>query len=394
MKKPFVISISGLSGSGKTSITNALRERLVNVAVISFDDYGDSVYLDRDINDWSEDSNDDEWHTEPIAADVERLLNEQLDYIVLDYPFGYGNRLVGQYINLAVYIDIPLDVALARRIIRDYTSRAVNTNVADVEEVSLTGLDKELRFYLSCSRSTYARMPEMQKPLSDLIVDGTKTPEEIADEILTFINTRNHYDTIIDEIEDPKNYKVIDPAHDTEPLKSYMDKWDGEAFIEAMQLLPDKSVLEIGVGTGRIAIRVCGKCGSFTGIDISPKTIERAKANLQGFPNVSLICGDCLTYQFNKTFDVIYSSLTFMHIKDKQAAIQKALDLLATGGRFVLSIDKNQQTEIDYGTRRIPVFPDTPKETHELLTKAGFLIERQFETEFAVIFAARKVDAI
>jgi len=116
--------------------------------------------------------------------------------------------------------------------------------------------------------------------------------------------------------------------------------------------------------------------------------------NLQSFPNVSLICGDYLTYQFNKTFDVIYSSLTFMHIKDKQAAIQKALDLLATGGRFVLSIDKNQQTEIDYGTRRIPVFPDTPKETHELLTKAGFLIERQFETEFAVIFAARKVDAI
>ena len=154
MKRPFVISISGLSGSGKTDVTNALRSQLVNAAVISFDDYGDSVYLNRDINDWSEDSNGDEWHTKPVAADVERLLNEQLDYIVLDYPFGYGNRLVGQYINLAVYIDVPLDVALARRIIRDYTSREENTNVADVEEVSLAGLDKELRFYLS--RSTVA----------------------------------------------------------------------------------------------------------------------------------------------------------------------------------------------------------------------------------------------
>jgi uridine kinase len=53
MKRPFVISISGLSGSGKTAVTNALRSQLVNAAVISFDDYGDSVYLNRNINDWS-----------------------------------------------------------------------------------------------------------------------------------------------------------------------------------------------------------------------------------------------------------------------------------------------------------------------------------------------------
>lgn len=192
MIKPFVISISGLSGSGKTAVTSALKARIAGAAVISIDDYGDRVYLDRDINDWSAESSDDEWHTEPIAADVERLLKESLDYIILDYPFGYGNRLVGQYINLAVFIDVPLDVALARRIIRDYTSREKNTNVADVEEVSLAGLDKELRFYLSRSRSTYARMPEMQIPTSDLVIDGAKTPEEIADEILAHVKSLNH----------------------------------------------------------------------------------------------------------------------------------------------------------------------------------------------------------
>ena len=198
MKKLFVISISGLSGSGKTAVTNVLKARLANSAIVSFDDYGERVYLDRDINEWSADTSDDEWHTEPIAADVERLLNKPLDYIILDYPFGYGNRLVGQHINLAVFVDAPLDVALARRIIRDYTSREENTNVADVEEVSLAALDKELRFYLARSRSTYARMPEMQKPTSDLVVDGTKTPEVIANEILAHINTLNHCGALID----------------------------------------------------------------------------------------------------------------------------------------------------------------------------------------------------
>lgn len=390
MKKPFVISISGLSGSGKTAVTNALKARLANAAVVSFDDYGDRIYLDRDINEWSADSSDDEWHTEPIAANIERLLSKPLDYIILDYPFGYGNQLVGQYINLTVFIDVPLDVALARRIIRDYTSRDENINVADVEEVSLAGLDKELRFYLARSRSTYARMPEMQKPTSDLIIDGLKTPEEIADKILAFINTRNHYDAIIDEIDDPQNYKVVDPAHDPEPLRAYMDKWDGEAFIEAMQLNLSKSALEIGVGTGRLALRVCGKCGSFTGIDISPKTIARAKQNLREFQNISLICGDFLSYPFAETFDVIYSSLTFMHIEDKRAAVLKTADLLNAGGRFMLSIDKNRQTEIDYGNRKILVYPDKPEKILSLLTETGLTVEKQFETEFAVIFAAVK----
>ena len=97
-------------------------------------------------------------------------------------------------------------------------------------------------------------------------------------------NVINHYDALIDENNDP--------VHDPEPLKAYMDNWDGEVFFEAMQLTPDKSVLEIGVGTGRLAMRICDKCENFTGIDISPKTIERSKENLHAFQNVCLIHGD------------------------------------------------------------------------------------------------------
>ena len=42
-----------------------------------------------------------------------------------------------------------------------------------MDEVSLEALDKELRWYLTRSRTTYTKMPEMHKPVSDLIVDGT-----------------------------------------------------------------------------------------------------------------------------------------------------------------------------------------------------------------------------
>lgn len=195
-------------------------------------------------------------------------------------------------------------------------------------------------------------------------------------------NIIKHYDLLIDENNDP--------LHDPKPLRDYMDKWDGQAFIDKMELNKEKEVLEIGVGTGRLAVRVASLCNNFFGIDISPKTIVRAKENLKAFRNVTLICDDFLEHNFNMTFDVIYSSLTFMHIEEKQKAINKAAALLNDGGKFVLSIDKNQNNVIDMGTRTIAVFPDIPAKTASYIANVGFKTAEQFETELAHIFVAEK----
>ena len=191
-----------------------------------------------------------------------------------------------------------------------------------------------------------------------------------------------HYDLLIEENNDP--------VRDPEPLKQYMDKWDGQNFIDKMQLNKDKSVLEIGVGTGRLAVRVAPLSGRFYGIDISPKTIKHAKENLVNSENVSLICGDFLTHKFSERFDVIYSSLTFMHIEEKQKAINKAAFLLKDGGKFVLSTDKNQDEYIECETRKIKVYPDTPEKMKTYIANTGLLLNEQYETEFAHIFVAKK----
>ncbi len=196
----------------------------------------------------------------------------------------------------------------------------------------------------------------------------------------------HHYDLLIDENNDP--------VHDPKPLQDYMDKWDGQAFIDKMELDKDKTVLEIGVGTGRLTVRVAPLCGEFYGVDISPKTIERAKDNLAKLENVSLTCADFLSYEFGRTFDVVYSSLTFMHIEDKQKAINKVATLLEVGGKFVLSIDKNQDSFIDTGTRKITVFPDAPAEIQSYIADSGLLLLEHYETEFATVFLAQKQPTI
>lgn len=192
----------------------------------------------------------------------------------------------------------------------------------------------------------------------------------------------NHYDLLIQENNDP--------IYDSDLLKKYMDKWDGQVFIDKMKLDKEKTVLEIGVGTGRLAIRAAPLCKSFFGIDVSPKTVDRAKENLFGQSNVKLCCGDFLTFEFNCRFDVIYSSLTFMHIEEKQKVINKIATLLKCGGKFVLSIDKNKAETIDTGTRKITVFPDTAAKTKAYIVNSGLLLTEHHETEFAHIFVADK----
>ena len=197
---------------------------------------------------------------------------------------------------------------------------------------------------------------------------------------VTYTDVRTHYDKLIDE--------GNDPVHDSELLKKYMNKWDGQQFIDDLQLSGNEAVLEIGVGTGRLAIKVCAICREFYGIDLSSKTIEVANNNLSQYSNIHLICDDFLEWETDAKFDVIYSSLTFLHIKDKKEAIQKTYKLLNKKGRFVLSIDKSQDDEIAYDARKVKTYPDNVDNIKKLLNDSGFVIKKQYETEFANIFVS------
>ena len=62
------------------------------------------------------------------------------------------------------------------------------------------------------------------------------------------MNVIQHYDLLIEENNDP--------FRDPPMLQDYMNQWDGDQFLEAMELTANKNVLEIGIGTGRLAGKV------------------------------------------------------------------------------------------------------------------------------------------
>ena len=169
--QPFIFAINATSGGGKTTTTRELQKRLPNSKALYFDDRNyDSDSGIEDTGEWIEAGADvNLWDLQRLADDIENLKQENPDFIILDYPFGYKHNLIGPYLNYSVFIDTPLDIALARRIIRDYDGETIKN------------IFEDMKWYLEHERSLYLCEPAKEtKGKLDLIVDGSLTFDEIV----------------------------------------------------------------------------------------------------------------------------------------------------------------------------------------------------------------------
>lgn len=170
VRKPMVIAIASISGGGKTTVTEKLNEVLPNSKALFFDDY--DLEGPEDVLDWlNRGNNYNEWNLNPFVKDLEELLSESLDYVVLDFPFSYKHDQTSAYINFSIFIDTPLDIALARRIIRDF------------QDDSAANIVENMKHYNSHGRRAYLEMLHTIQPNSDFIVDGSLPVAKIVNTI-------------------------------------------------------------------------------------------------------------------------------------------------------------------------------------------------------------------
>ena len=187
MKKPFVISINSVSGGGKTELATALHKSLPDSSLFRFDDFDDSNIYPVDFYDWSRRGGDIEEFDSPgmqvaVQAEIHRGTVKQ---IILDFPLGRRHSCFCDTIDLAVFIDTPLDVAMARRILRDYT---INRDESPKE--TLNRLHNDMTRYLTRARYPYLDTYK-DKAHSDLVLDGCRSLDDLKNDVIAVLKSRH-----------------------------------------------------------------------------------------------------------------------------------------------------------------------------------------------------------
>ena len=171
-----IIAIASVSAGGKTTVVNEIKQQLKNAKSLHFDDYSFEGEVE-DFYAWvKQGANYNVWNLSPLINDICKIKNNgNCDYLLLDYPFAYRHKELSKYIDFAIFLDTPLDIAMARRILRDMKN-------ASGEEIR-----HDLEMYLLYARGAYVQMLKDILPDSDYVIDGTKELEEIVEEISKII---------------------------------------------------------------------------------------------------------------------------------------------------------------------------------------------------------------
>jgi len=185
----YVVAVSGMSGAGKTRVVRRAVEILGNAAALHFDDYISVSTYPPDLQQWlAEGADVDVWRTPRLADDIRALragkaivlpesgvVVEPAEVLVLEEPFGKMRREMAGLIDLAVHIDVPIDVMLARRLLRRLSEEREQYG-----ERLFDQLQSDLEHHVASGRLLQARGAVVARDAADVVLEGTLSIDELA----------------------------------------------------------------------------------------------------------------------------------------------------------------------------------------------------------------------
>lgn len=179
---------------------------------------------------------------------------------------------------------------------------------------------------------------------------------------------------------DARSYDAVTEQFDhfTERLSSPLAK----RMVEFANIKPSDHVLDIGTGSGVVALRAAqeiGDGGSVCGIDLSQGMLETAAAKAERLgleSNVAFRRMDAERLEFaGATFDVAVSLFALLHFPDPLSALKEIYRVTKPGGRIVVAVGSRPPLMSFSGLKhRMRVLPDMLRRLQDKqLVAPGFL---------------------
>lgn len=199
-----IIGISGISGSGKSRLTNAIKEAFGDSMVII---HQDNYYKDQ--SDISFDERVKTNYDEPesiefdlMFKDVVRILKgntiqipiynfsehtrseeteekQPKEFLLVEGTMIYAYPELKDHIDLKIYVDTPMDIAIVRRITRD------------IEERERKASEIQSQYFKTVRKGMY-QYTISQKDQADLIISGEKDVLDHMDFVSTIIKMKKN----------------------------------------------------------------------------------------------------------------------------------------------------------------------------------------------------------
>jgi uridine kinase len=194
-ERAFVLGLSGVPGAGKTTLTRHLHTMFPRWRVVYYDQFQTITLMGHEqVRAWFARGGDpNEFALSELAAELTRQTQQPSEnggrpLVIFETPFGRMHRTTGAFIDFLVWIDTPLDLALARATLA-FVRIAQHEKSARAALAFVQWQEQYMANY-PVIRPMYVRQRDTISGTADLVIDGNLSPEDSASAIVTALAGR------------------------------------------------------------------------------------------------------------------------------------------------------------------------------------------------------------
>jgi len=182
-----------------------------------------------------------------------------------------------------------------------------------------------------------------------------------------------------------KKVKILDSkegydlaAQHYDKKEKYLNSFEDGQVLKILGDVKGKKVLDVGAGTGRLAVKLSEAGAIVTALDLSEKMLEILKRKNR---KIEVVFGDAENLDFvDGNFDIVVGAFLIVHLKNPSIFFKEVYRVLKPNGVFlVTNINQKEPPEVETEDNNIKIvsYYHQPENLKEKLEELAFEVEEK-----------------